>query len=327
MFTSAHMQASWQKLLSFGSGMMMKLDQFLFAKNNFVQLAVFRILLCGTLFYIACYRQLNIDQLGAESLIPRDWALHVFPDFYRPVVQWFFWPDAYVGTVHMILISLLFLATIGLINRPLLLLTWIIHQGILNRNYAILFGADVIGGLFLFYLCFTKCTEHFSVRQLIFKSAEKPGFEKNNDDNVSDFLSAIFFRIIQVQICTIYMYTGFEKLKGNTWWDGTALWTVFANPQFSQFDLKFLSQVPLFFAVSTFVSVVFEIYFAPMMMNDKYRPLWLWLGVLFHLSIGVLLGLMSFSMVMLSTYVLFLPRSTVLSAFNMKILSQFRKNS
>ncbi len=315
------MQASWQKITSLSSGLLTKLDQFLFSKNNFAQLAVFRIVLCGTLFYMACYRQLNIDQLGATALIPREWALHVFPEFYRPLVQWFFWPDAYVGTVHMILISLLFLAMIGLINRPLLLITWIIHQGILNRNYAILFGADVIGGLFLFYLCFTKCTEHFSVRRLIFKTTEKP------DHEVSDFLSAIFFRIIQVQICTIYMYTGFEKLKGNTWWDGTALWTVFANPQFSQYDLKFLSQVPLFFAVSTFVSVVFEIYFAPMMMNDKYRQMWLWVGVLFHLSIGVLLGLMPFSLVMLSTYVLFLPRSSVLSIFNPQILSQIKKNS
>ena len=279
-----------------------RVEQFLFAKNNFLQLAVFRIILCGTLFYMACYRQLNMDQLGPESLIPRDSALSVFPDFYRPLVQWFFWPDAFVGPVHMILISLLFFATIGLINRPLLLLTWIIHQGILNRNYAILFGADVIGGLFLFYLCFTKSTEFFSVRSLIFKTLKK------SDTQVTDFLSAVFFRIIQVQICTIYMYTGFEKLKGNSWWDGTALWTVFANPQFSQFDFKFLSQVPLFFAVSTFITLLFEIYFAPMVMNTRFRNAWLIMGLVFHLSIGILLGLMPFSLVMVSPYVLFLPK-------------------
>lgn len=294
------------------------IDQFFFGKNNFLQLAVFRIILCGTLFYMACYRQLNMDQLGPESLIPRESALSVFPDFYRPLVQWFFWPDAFVGSVHMMLISLLFLATIGLINRPLLLLTWIIHQGILNRNYAILFGADVIGGLFLFYLCFTKSTEFLSVRSLIFKTVKKL------DTQVSDFLSAIFFRIIQVQICTIYMYTGFEKLKGNTWWDGTALWTVFANPQFSQFDFKFLSQVPLFFAVSTFVTLLFEIYFAPMVMNARFRNAWLVMGLFFHLSIGILLGLMSFSMVMVSTYVLFLPKETLLSLFQSKILSHYK---
>lgn len=280
------------------------LDRFLFSRSHFEQLAIFRIMLCSTLFYIACFRQMNIDQLGPNSLIPRELALSVFPDFYRPVVQWFFWPDSYVGTVHMILISLLFLASIGLTNRALLLVTWIIHQGILNRNYAMLFGADVIGGLFLFYLSFTKCNECYSVRRLIFKS-------ESQIQKPVDPISSAFFRIMQIQICVIYMYTGFEKLKGNSWWDGTALWTVFANPQFSQYDFKFLSHVPLFFAGATFLSLVFEIYFAPMMLQQRYRNIWLSAGVLFHLSIGILLGLMPFSMVMISTYVLFLKQEMI----------------
>ena len=296
------------------------INYFLFGRNNFEQLAVFRIILCGTLFYMACFRQFNIDQLGPISLIPRDMALNTFPDFYRPFIQWFFWPDAYVGTIHMILISLLFLATIGLTNRPLLLITWIIHQGILNRNYAILFGADVIGGLFLFYMCFTKCTDYLSVRNLVFKKTVKI-----QDTNVTDYLSSIFFRIIQIQLCAIYMYTGFEKLKGKTWWDGTALWTVFANPQFSQFDFKFLSHTPLFFAVSTFLSIIFEVYFAPMVINKNYRPYWLIGGIIFHVSIGILLGLMAFSMVMLSTYVLFLKRESIISVVS-RISDKLRNN-
>ena len=302
-----------------------QINNFLFAKNNFQQLGLFRFILCGTLFYMACFRQLNIDQLGEASLIPRDLALNVFPDFYRPAVQWFFWPDAYVGPVHMILIGLLFLATLGLTNRPLLLLTWIIHQGILNRNYAILFGADVIGGLFLFYLSFTQCTEFFTVRSLLFKTKNKSVSDNNfsqeaiTESNCEANLSGVFFRLIQVQICTIYMYTGFEKLKGNTWWDGTALWTVFANPQFSQYDLKILSRVPVFFAIGTFLSLIFEIYFPAMVINSKLRKYWLISGLIFHVSIGLLLGLMTFSMVMLSTYVLFLDRNfidSVLSQLN-----------
>ncbi len=302
------------KLLNKFNQLKTHVDIFLFGKNNFEQLALLRIILCGTLFYMACFRQFNVDQLGPNSLIPRDMALNIFPDFYRPFVQWFFWPDAFVGTVHMILISLLFLAMIGLINRPLLILTWIIHQGILNRNYSILFGADVIGGLFLFYLSFTKCTEVFSVRSLIFKKQNSlPNFDADKELPVTDYLSSIFFRIIQIQLCAIYMYTGFEKLKGKTWWDGTALWTVFANPQFSQYDFKFLSNVPLFFAISTFLSIIFEVYFAPMVMNKSYRNLWLLGGVVFHVSIGILLGLMAFSMVMLSTYVLFLEKEFIIS--------------
>ena len=100
-----------------------KITQFLFSNKNHSSLGLLRIILCGTLFYIACWRQLNIDQLGELALIPRDMALNIFPDFYRPAIQWFFWPDAYVSFVHIFLIILLGLATLGLSNRPLLFLT------------------------------------------------------------------------------------------------------------------------------------------------------------------------------------------------------------
>ncbi len=290
-----------------------QLNHFLFANDFRQQLGFFRFILCGTLFYMACYRQLNIDQLGEGSMIPRASALEIFPDFYRPLIQWFFWPDAFVAYVHILLIILLFLATIGLTLRPVLLITWILHQGILNRNYSILFGADVIGGLFLFYLSFTKCADYFSLKSHFFKRQKKYVSDLPSKDKVS--ISSLFVRLMQIQICTIYMYTGFEKLKGNTWWDGTALWTVFANPQFSQFDLKFLSQVPLFFAVGTFLSLIFEIYFPAMMLNNKYRKYWLFAGFFFHVGIGLLLGLMTFSLVMLSTYVLFLQGDSLEKAF------------
>ena len=114
---------------------------------------------------------------------------------------------------------------------------------------------------------------------------------------------------MQIQICVIYMYTGFEKLKGNTWWDGTALWTVFANPQFSAWNLIWLKNFPLFFAIGTFVTVIYEIYFPAMVIHRKIRPYWLMAGLFFHCAIGMTLSLMPFSFVMLSTYFLFLDRS------------------
>lgn len=234
-----------------------RVKSFIFPNEPLPQIGLLRIVLCGTLFYIACWRQLNIDQLGAGALIPRDMALLVVPDFYRPAIQWFFWPDSVVTYVHLVLVVLLGLATLGYSNRFFLLLTWVIHQGVLNRNYAINFGADSIGGLFLFYLAFTNACEFYTL--------------KNKNKPMADDLSSMVYRLIQIQICVIYAYTGFEKLKGNTWWDGTALWTVFANPQFSEFDLKFMSHIPWFFPLGTFLTVVFEIYFTAMVWHPSAR--------------------------------------------------------
>lgn len=274
-----------------------RFQKFIFMDEPLPQLGLFRILLCGSLFYIACWRQLNIEQFGAAALVPRDMALAIIPEFYRPGIQWFFWPDAYVQYVHLGLIALLALATLGYLNRFWMLFTWVIYQGILSRNYPMNFGADTTGGLFLFYLSFTNCCEYYSLKKKV--------------KAVPSELSSVVYRLVQIQLCVIYAYTGFEKLKGNSWWDGTALWTVFANPQFSEFDLKFMSHFPWFFPVATFMAVVFEVYFVAAVWHPLMRKYGLLAGVGFHLAIGVLLGLMPFSLVMLSTYFLFLKKEEV----------------
>jgi hypothetical protein len=113
-------------------------------------------------------------------------------------------------------------------------------------------------------------------------------------------------RMMQFQLCIIYAYTGFEKLKGASWWDGTALWSVLANPQMVNHDWTFLRHVPLVIAIGSFSSVIFEIYFPAAMMQSQLRRIWLAVGILFHLAIGFLMGLMHFSLVMISVYFLFM---------------------
>ena len=285
-----------------------KINYFLFKNISFEQLGLTRIILCGTLLFLACSRQLNMDQYGLESIIPREKALLIYPEFYRPAFQYFLWPDVTAPYVHFGLIILLLMATLGLSNRILMLITWIISQGFINRNYSMLFGADLIGTLFLFYLSFTHCHEAYSIKKLFSKKIKTPQI---NENSFSTLVSSVFLRLMQFQLGVIYMYTGFEKLKGSTWWDGTALWTVFANPQFVNYDYTFLRNFPLFFAIGTFITVLFEVYFPAMMLFKAGRYVYLSLGLFFHLMIGILLSLMPFSLVMISVYPLYLNKRDI----------------
>ena len=293
------------------------LTRFLFAQGHQEQLGYYRFFLASILFYIACFRQFNMDNYSVGAMIPRDHALALYPDFYRPFFQWFWWQDSWASGLHLLLIFLLLLTALGLSHRILMLLTWVLYQGFMNRNYAIQFGADMIGGLFFFYLSWTRCHDYFSLKNVLKKkwNVKESFFTKtnlqHNPDKFTDQLSSVFFRLIQFQLAIIYAYTGFEKLKGSTWWDGTALWTVFANPQFAGFDLTWLRHFPLFFAIGTFTTIVFEVYFPVMVAFEKTRKWWLLLGIIFHLQIGLFLGLMPFSLVMMSTYLLYLNRLEV----------------
>ncbi len=285
-----------------------KINDFLFNNAAAEQLGVTRIILCGTLLFLACSRQLNMDQYGLDSIIPRDMALSIYPEFYRPAFQYFFWPDALAPVVHFGLIILLLIATLGFSNRVLMLITWVLSQGFINRNYSMLFGADLIGTLFLFYLAFTQCHDKYSLRAFFFKKKVVVPYDENS---FSSQVSSVFFRMMQFQLAIIYMYTGFEKLKGSTWWDGTALWTVFANPQFVNYDFIFLRNFPIFFSVGTFITLLFEVYFPAMMLFKTGRYIYLALGIFFHLMIGVLLSLMPFSLVMIGIYPLFLDKKDI----------------
>lgn len=292
-----------------------RFSAFLFASQRNESLGAMRILLGLVLLYLSIYRHFNIDQFMAGSIIPRDQALEMFPEFYKPWIQFFFWPDVLAPAFHLVLILLYVLMVLGLTNRILLFATWIIAQGFIQRNYSILFGADLIGNLLLFFLSFTSCSRWWSVRPLIFGYLTRTFstldrlFKKLKWPRVIsgllDDLSHVAFRLLQIQICVIYAYTGLEKLKGLSWWDGTALWTVLANPQFTNYDLIWLRNFPIVFALGTFITIIFEVYFPVMVYMKKTRAIWLGLGVLFHLGIGFLLGLMPFSLVMLSTYFLF----------------------
>jgi hypothetical protein len=189
------------------------------------------------------------------------------------------------------------LLTLGIGGRLLMWLAWIINLGFLQRNYPAHFGADVIGSLLLFYLCFTQSCERLSVLNLFTK---KRSFED------SDMLSSVMIRMLQVQIMVIYAYTGWEKLKGASWWDGTALWSVLANPQMTTMDFSFLRSIPWVIPVIGFMTIIFEVYFPPMVIWQKSRYIWLLMGVSMHLGIGIFMGLMPFATVMMSTYFLFI---------------------
>lgn len=272
-------------------------DQFWFGPKDLLGLALMRILLCGTMFYMYLARSANLSYYGVDAWVTKENALSALPELYRPLFLWAFWPDSLNFVMHSLMIALLALLTLGVGGRWIMWLAWIISSGFIQRNYAVNFGADIIASLFLFYMCFTQSCERLSILNLVRK---KTVFKQ------SDILSSVMIRTMQIQICVLYAYTGFEKLKGGSWWDGTALWSVLANPQMTSFDLSFVRAVPWVIPIVAYITVLFEIYFPVMVAWPKYRNTWLLLGVFFHAGIGIFMGLGPFATTMISTYFLFL---------------------
>lgn len=296
-------------------------DQFWFSPMPLLNLAMFRLLFAGTFFYLYLKRGMDWKLFYTdEGILPRSLAVEVLPEFFHPPFHWFFWPDSWMGAAHHLMVFGLFLILIGFSNRVLIFLTWVLHISFMQRNFAVAFGADVIGGLFLLYLSLTNCSDHLSLKVWLAKRFPKFGVWMPTLKNKKwssagywvseDILNSIGYRMIQVQLCVIYGYTGFEKLKGATWWDGTALWSVFANPQMVIADFSFTRHIPVVVVAITFMTVLFEVYFPVLVWFKSWRKWALMFGVAFHSGIGILMALFAFAFVMLSPYFLFIdPKS------------------
>jgi hypothetical protein len=273
-------------------------SEFWFSPQSLLQLAIFRIVLCGTMSLMYLDRWLDWKLFYSDAaLVPREIALKVMPEFYRPPFEWYFWTESQMGIFHGLLVLGLFLLALGIGGRLVAICTWILHIGFLHRNYSVAFGADLIGGIFLMYLALTQSCARLSVLHLWFGKAK---FTK------PDLVTNTFYRMIQIQLCVIYGYTGFEKLKGSTWWDGTALWSVLANPQMVIADFSWIRFIPMAVVFITFSTILFEIYFPVLVWNLKFRKFFLVTGFFFHAGIGLTMALYSFAIIMLSPYILFL---------------------
>jgi len=291
-------------------------DEFWFAPRSLLNLAVFRILLMSAMasMYWSRLRDVNL-YFSDQGILPKSDALQIYVDFYRPQFLLAAWPDSWTYSLHLCLVLGSIALALGLGGRILNLIVWLLHLAFFQRNFAIAFGADAIGGLFMFLMIGTQSCARLSLwnclRAKIWRGSA-PAVR-------SDLLTSVCYRLLQFQLVAIYMWTGLEKLKGASWWDGTALWTVLANPQMVVFDITWIRSIPLVVAIFTVTTLVFEIYFPALVLMPKVRKKLLAFGALFHLGIAFLMALWGFAIVMISPYILFMEE-----AWSEKALLRFK---
>ena len=124
---------------------------------------------------------------------------------------------------------------------------------------------------------------------------------------------------MQVQLSVIYLATVWEKLQGARWRDGTAVSYALRIDDVRRFPTPgFLADSVVLSEVLTFGTLLLELSLAVLVWNRTLRPWVLALGVSLHLSIEFSMMVGFFSLLMLTTYLTFLPtekaRDLVLSA-------------
>jgi hypothetical protein len=190
---------------------------------------------------------------------------------------------------HTVYLGLLIAISLGRSGRLGAISAFVLHLSFLRANLAALYGVDTIATFFLFSNCLVGT--HSS---------------RGEGRGISESFQSMGMRLVQVQICLIYGFSGLGKLKGVSWWNGEALWGVLANPQLSRFDFTWTAHFPVIIAFLTSATVYWEIYFPVLIWIPRLRPWVLLWGAALHVGIGVMMNLPFFALIMLSSYALFL---------------------
>ncbi len=275
-------------------------DRFFFAPLPMLPVAVFRVVFSATLFVMYSFRFVDWRfYFTDDGYLSGDKALEVLPDVLRPVFAWYPVSDFAAWSLHLLFLCALASLALGIFGRLSAFLALVLHLAFMQRNYAIVYGADIVATFFLFALVVMDNSRRLSVLNLVRKAKDSA------PSQVNEVFSTVGVRLAQLQLCIIYGYTGLEKLKGPSWWDGTAVWAVLGNQQIMMFDATWMKHFPLLIAAATHATVLWEIYFPALVWIRPVRKWVLAFGVLLHGLIALSVGLIFFSLIMVSGYFLF----------------------
>lgn len=220
--------------------------------------------------------------------------------------------------------------TLGVGTRVSSALVWFANLCYIHRNPAMLFGVDTMMNILLLYLMIGPSGAALSIDRLIsrwWSGAKQRLFPGTAPASYSPVplpsVSAnVAVRLLQIHLCIIYFIAGVSKLQGSSWWQGTAVWGVLANPEFAPMDfdlynrmIRILGHNQLLFDSAItgagLLTLAFEISYAYLIWRPSTRWLFLAGAIFLHGFIGLFMGLKTFSLLMLVFNMAFLKNEEV----------------
>ena len=227
----------------------------------------------------------------------------------------FFWSDALVwrwGT-HILSLLVLVAFTLGFLTRWTSILSFLIVVSYANRAMGALFGLDQINAFLALYLAVGPSGAMYSLdswikrRRMRNHPSQPAALGDIAPQHQKSTMANIAIRLMNVHLCVVYLFAGFGKLLGESWWDGTALWGAFASYEYQTVDMTFLAGAPLLVNVMTMTALFWEASYAFLIWPKLTRPLYVLLSIPVHLGIGMCMGMMTFGLIMIIANLSFVP--------------------
>jgi hypothetical protein len=165
---------------------------------------------------------------------------------------------------------------------------WLTHMMLSMSGNASIYGVDQFAHIGLFYcLCMPVGAAASVDRRAGRETGE--GF----------FSARLALRVLQFHLCIVYLASGIEKATGIQWWNGEAVWRAMMRPDLGQFDVAWLACAPWLARVACWGTLAVELGFSILIWPRWTRKVMGLATIGMHVGIGLGMGLVSFSAVMI----------------------------
>ncbi len=308
-------------------------NRFWFTPADPATIGLLRILAGGMILYTHAVWTLDLNAFfGPQAWLNRKVVSLAQRDGFQWSHLWLCESPAVLWTVHGLALGVCLLFMLGLWSRVTSILTCLVTLSYAQRAPEAMFGLDQINGFLAIYLALAPSGDAYSLDRWLLtrrrRSRETADALGPRGPQSHDFgygplppappsISAnIATRLIQIQMCMLYLFAGLSKLQGEAWWNGTALWGAVANLEYQSLDMLWLVHHPWLVNLLTHVTIVWEISYSALIWHRLTRPLVLAVAIPVHLGIGFCLGMITFGSVMLIANLAFVSPALVRSLIN-----------
>jgi len=229
---------------------------------------------------------------GANSMVlTKPYPMQRFSD-----LAFFLYSQLSPHAAYWFILPVLLLSLISLIKPVYFIgdaLIWLLTVNLHNRLYASLSGGDYLLNQLLFFNCF------LSARYAITNSSRNAA---------KVFLHNLGVVLIIAQINFTYILSALAKLGDPLWLSGRAVLSISQVQHYALFSMPKFPD--LLYIILNYVVLLYQCLFPIMIWLKPVKKPFIIIGIGMHLYIALVMGLVSFGLIMISGYIFFWPFST-----------------
>ena len=181
---------------------------------------------------------------------------------------------------------------------------WLAIASFSWRNPHILHSGDNLLRIGSFFLMFARSDGALSLPRFL-ACKFRPGYASTLGGDPQK-IPAWPQRILQLQLCVVYLVAGIWKAKGVQWQAGTAVGTVLQLGEFQRFPIPDFFMTPFMSHMMTYSALVIELGFPFLIWIPMLRVPVLLTGLALHAGLDWVMNVQLFQWTMTSYYLLFL---------------------